>query len=345
MRAYIGSLLQKRDDLPEMRVPLLVAAMIVTCVTGGSAVLCIRGGLGFLVLPMVLLAVMSQAFLILLRRHPAVLAVPLAVGGILLGTAGGWFWAVAGTVCLLLLSCTCAALFLTKESRFVRIASVACVMGVCMLATGIVYISWQFDTLSAAVVYVCETWQEPVAAVLSALSGGTYVLLPETVNRVLYQIMGAVPALVGMFCVGCGALLDGGMRFFFWLFDCSAYFVPEEEDITLPRSFGVLYGVVFFLVTATSSTGSPHIYSILSNCHWVLSLPCAWVGITAIYRKLREGAVLLSLYGTTKSHSPIPAVVILVCFFLFMPTNIAFMLMALYGAGCTIFRHTETERS
>ncbi len=344
MRAYILGLLQKRDDLPEMRIPLAIALTLFACLTGGTAVLLIRAAVGLLTVPFLLISAVCQAFLILLRRHPTSFLVSLLVGLLLLVTGGGWLLAVSVSLGLLLLSCTCAALFLTKESRFVRIASTASVLGVCLLVSGVVYISWRFADLSSAVLFFCELWSEPASTLLTTLSGGTYVLLPETVNQVLYQLMASVPALVGMVCICAAALLDGALRLLFWFFDCEEYFVVAEEEITLPRSFGILYGIFLFLVTTTSATGSPHLYSILSNCHWVLSLPCAWVGITCGYRKLREGVAVFSLYGTSRTHSPLPALLVMVCFFLFLPTNAAFTFMALFGAGCVIFRHPNGEK-
>ncbi len=342
MRKYVLGLLRRRDDLPEMRLPLVTAAALLTCLAGGTAALLADAGAGLLTPVFLLVAALCQAFLILLKRHPAALVVPLSTGALLVLTGGGWLTAVAVSMGLLLLSCTTAALFLTKEPRFVRIASAASVLGLCFLVTGILYISWRFDDLASAVAYFCGVWQAPAATVLTALSGGTYVLLPEMVNRVLYQVVASVPALLGMVCICAAALIDGGMRLLFWFFDCEEYFVRPEEGITLPRSFGVLYGVSLFLVMATSATGSPRIYSILSNCHWVLSLPCAWVGVTHGYRKIREGAAALSLYGSARSRSPIPSLLVIVCFFLFLPAGSAFVLMALFGAGCVVWGHRET---
>ncbi len=342
MRRYVLGLLRQRDDLPEMRMPLTIAAAMLACLTGGTVAGLVHAGAGLLVPFFLLVSALCQAFLILLWRHPAALGIPLLTGALLVLTKGGWLLAVAVSLGLLLLSCTTAALFLTREPRFVRIASAASVLGICLLMTGILYISWRFDTLGAAVAYFCSLLQEPASTVLTALSGGNTVMLPEMVNRILYQVVASVPALLGMLCIFTAACLDGGMRLLFWFFDCEEYFVLPEEGITLPRSFGVLYGVSLLLVTTTSATGSPYVYSILSNCHWVFALPCAWVGITHGYRKLREGAAALSMYGTARSHSPIPSVLVLVCFFLFLPTNSAFVLMALFGAVCVIWGHRET---
>ncbi|MBQ8640584.1 MAG: hypothetical protein IJ480_00070 [Clostridia bacterium] len=344
-------LVKRRDDLPEMRWPLVILTMLAASFFGGSAV-SFQEKAAILTVPFLVLAVVAYTLLILLWRRLAALAVTAGIGAVVLASGGGWFAAVGCAVSILAVSYVYAALFLGREPRFVRIASTASAVGVCLLLTGVAWISWRFGTIGAAIEYACDLYRDAVSTGFQTLYGigGTgedgvrYVLLPETVDAMLYQAVAAVPALTGMMCILFAGLCDGGIRFLFWLLDCGEYFSAEaDQGITIPRSFGVLYGVLLFLVMSTSSTTAPYLYSILSNCHWIFALPCAWVGLSVGFRKLRESMAEASFYGRPRSHSPVFPILITVCFFLFLGLSTAFTLSAVLGAVFIITRRREEE--
>ena len=342
-------LTKRRDDLPEMRWPLVIVTMAAACLTGGTA-LWFRDRAAVLTVPFLVLAVTAYALLILLWRRLAALTVSLGIGAVVLLTGGGWLPAVCCGLCLLAVAYVYAALFLAKESRFVRVASTASAIGICMLLVAIAWISWRFEMVGEAIVYFCDLYRETANTGLQTVYEMTdrpaVVLLPETVNAMLYQVVTAVPALAGMVCILLAGVTDWTIRFLFWLLDCGEYFAAEADGgITVPRSFGVLYGVLLLLVMGTSASSSPHLYSILSNCHWIFALPCAWVGLSVSYRKLRHSLAEASFYGYARRRSPLPAIVILVFFVLLLGLSAAFTVLAVLGALFIITRRSEPKEN
>ena len=339
----------RRDELPEMRWPLVVLTMAAACGCGGLA-LWLWETAPVLTVPFLVLSVTAYTMLILLWRRMTALAVSAGIGAACLLAGAGWFGALGCAVCLLAVSYVCASMFLAREARFIRIASVASAAGICILLASAAWISSRFDTLGEAIVYFCDAARDRADAGLQALyaAGGIesgLVILPETINAVFYQVVVAVPALAGMGCILFAWICDGVVRLLFTLFGCASFFAAEGDGgITVPRSFGVLYGVLLFLVMGTSASGSPYLYSILSNCHWIFALPCAWVGLSAGYRKLRHTLAEISFYGTVKTHSPVPALVMMACFVLLLGVSAAFTVLAVFGA-VLIVRRRKTEES
>lgn len=340
----------RRDDLPEMRWPLVAVTMATVCLAGGGA-LALWETAAVLTLPFLVLAAVAYTLLILLWRRLAALALPVGIAAFTLFTGGGWFAAVCCALGLLAVAYVYASLFLAKERRFVRIASTASAIGVCFVLIATAWFSRQFDTFREALDYVLEVSRAAADSGLQQLYAAkgepAAILLPETINALLYQGMLAVPALAGMGCILLAGVCDCGIRFFFWLLDCGEYFEAEADSgITMPRSFGVLYGVFLFLVMSTSATASPHLYSILSNCHWIFALPCAWVGLSVGYRKLRHSLAEASFYGTSRTHSPISAILILVFAGFVLGLSASFTLFAVLGAVFVITgrRESETEK-
>ncbi|MBR4959982.1 MAG: hypothetical protein IKY52_03705 [Clostridia bacterium] len=342
-------LTRRRDELPEMRWSLVVLAMAVTCLCGGAVPwLCETAVV--LAVPSLVLSVTAYTMLILLWRRLAAVGVSTGIGAVVLLTGGGWFWAVCFAVCLLAVAYVYASLYMAREPRFVRIASGASAAGICGLLVAVAWISGRFDTLGEAIVFFCDRFRDSADVGLQALYGAgnadsTVILLPETINAMLYQVVAAVPALAGMGCILFAWVCDGVIRLTFMQLDCREYFTADGDDgITIPRSFGVLYGVFLFLVMGTSASGSPYLYSILSNCHWIFALPCAWVGLCAGYRKLRHALAEASFYGTVKTHSPLPALFVMVFFVLLLGVSVTFTVLAVLGAVRIIRRRKTTEQ-
>lgn len=339
----------RRDDLPEMRWPLVLLTAFTACVAGGLGCT-FRDGAMVLTVPFVVLAVVAYASLILLWRRLAALAVTPGIAAGVLLCGGNWLTAVCAAVCMLAVAYVYASLFLAKESRFVRIASTASAVGICAVLLAVAWVSWRFASLGDAIRYVCDlarsTVSDGFAALADASGGVQYVLLPEVFDSMLYQAVAALPAIAGMACILFAGLCDAGIRFLFWLLDCDEYFTPEtDEGITIPRSFSVLYCLLLFLVISTDAASNPPLYYMLSNCHWIFALPCAWVGVTVGFRKLRHALDTASFYSRPKTHSPLPALFIFLFFFLFLGVSMAFTLMAILGAMFILIRKNGTEIS
>lgn len=322
-----------RDDLPQMRLPLVVLTTVVSCLLTGLAC-SFRGAALLLSFPFLVLSVVAYSALILLWRHMVSLAV---TGGIALSVllfGGHWLTAVAASTCILAVSYVYASLFLRMENRFCRVATTAFAVGICGLIVTLLYGSWQYGTLPNAIDALCD-----VARHYISTEGTAYTAF--SLDALLHQWLSAFPALYGMAVILFAGLCDGAMQLLFTVLDCSEYFTPDvDEGITSPRSFGVLYGVLLFLVIATDSTATPQTYTILSNCHWVFALPCFWVGLTGLWKKIQ----LLFAEHALYKHAPSP-LLLLVCFAVvygILGLSMAFTLTAIVGA-VTIMRKSEVR--
>ena len=216
----LGLLQLRRDDLPEMRWPLVLVTTTAVCLCGGGA-LRLWDSAPVLTVPVLVLAAVFYSLLILLWRRLAALALPLGIGGWILASGGGWFPAICCGLALLVVAYTYASLFLARESRFVRIASTASAIGICILLITAAWISWRFgtfrDALDAVLTFSRAAADDGLQRLYAAKGETATVLLPETVNAMLYQGLLAVPALVGMGCILLAGVCDGAIRFFFWL--------------------------------------------------------------------------------------------------------------------------------
>lgn len=322
-----------RDDLPQMRLPLVVLTTVVSCLLAGLAC-SFRGAALLLSFPFLILSVVAYSALILLWRHVASLAL---TGGIALAVLlfdGHWLMALAASACILAVSYVYASLFLRMENRFCRVATTAFAVGICGLLVVMLYVGWHYDTMQAAVDALC-------ALVRSYISTEGTVYTAATLDSLLHQMVTTVPALYGMLAISFAGLCDGAMQLLFTVLDCGEYFTPEADDgITSPRSLAVLYGILLFLVVATDSSATPQTYAVLSNCHWVFALPCFWVGLTGLWKKLQLVFAEHALY----KHTPSPFVM-LVCFAVaygLLGLSMAFTLTAIVGA-VTILRKEKVE--
>jgi len=336
----------RREDLPEMRWPLVMTAVLAVCFFGGTAAV-LRGRAALLILPFLALAVSACTLLILLWRRAASMAVfPLTVLAAL-GFGGRPLMSLVCAACILAVSYVYAVLFLARATRFVRITAMAFGLGVCSLLSGLAWLSLRYGTVTDAILHYRDPFRAAAAESVQALqrfsvsggTGGGAVLLPEAMDPLLYQLVLAIPALLGWVSMGIAAFCDGCIRLLFRVLDCGAYFTPEEDrGITMPRSFAVLYGIFLFLVMSTSSVSNPHLYRILANCHFVFALPCAYVGLSAGVSRIRDRWAEASFYHHAPSHSPVPAVLVSVFMILFFGFPTAFTLTATAGAALVVLK-------
>ncbi len=312
-----------RDDLPQMRWPLVVLTTVIACLLAGLAS-SFRGAALLLSFPFLVLSVMAYSALILLWRHVASLAVTGGIALAVLAFGGHWLTAAAFSCGLLAVSYVYASLFLRMENRFVRVATTAFAVGICGVLAILLYVGWHYDTLQDAIDALCHMGQRFIST-----KGTAYTA--STLDALLHRLVTAVPALYGMLAILFAGLCDGAMQLLFYILDCSAYFTPEADDgITSPRSFAVLYAVLLFLVITTDSQDTPQMYAMLSNCHFVFALPCFWVGLTGLWKKLGLWLAEHALY----KHTPSP-LLMLVCFALaygLLGLSLAFTVTAIVGA-------------
>lgn len=322
-----------RDDLPQMRWPLVLLSVVVACLSAGLAC-SFQGAALLLSIPFLVLSVTAYSALILLWRHMVALAVTGGIALAVLFCGGHWLTAVGASASLLAISYTYACRFLAKDTRFVRVAATASAVGICGLLLAMLYVGWHWGSLRDAIDALCAYGRE---LLLARLQDSDTIVLPSAIDRFLGQLAATLPAIGGMGAILFAGLCDGAMQLLFWLLDCTDYFTPDaDKGVTSPRSFGILYGVLLFLVLTTDSTASPHLYTMLANCHWVFALPCFWVGLTRLWQKLRDLCIEHALYH----HAPSPLLMV-TCFvviFGILGLSTAFTLTAIVGAGVILRR-------
>lgn len=322
-----------RDDLPSMRLPLVVLSIVVTCLFAGLA--CSFRGMALLLsFPFLILSMVAYSALILLWRHMASMVVTGGIAGTIFLLGGHWLMAVAVSACLLAVSYVYASLFLRMENRFFRVATTAMAVGICGVLLLLLYGGWHYGTWQNAMDGLIPWLQSYIST-----EGTTYTA--ATLESLLQKSITTVPALYGMAVILFAGLCDGAMQLLFTILDCSVYFTPDmDKGITSPRSFGVLYGILLFLVVTTDSSATPQMYAILSNCHWVIALPCFWVGLTGLWKKLQRSFAEHALYA----HTPSP-ILLVFCFAVvygLLGLSMAFTLTAIVGA-VTIVKKSEVR--
>lgn len=327
----LRKVLERREDLPEMRWPLVIFSVVVACVSMGLAIT-FEGMAMLLTVPFLVVSVVSYSALILLWRRWAALMVPLGMIGVTVLLGGSWLV----SACILGISYVYASLFLGKASRFVRVASTASAVGIGVVLLLAVHISSRYGTLSSAIPAVGHAWQERVSAMLGERSEYLmiYVFPPQMLLSFFYDVVEVSPAILGMGSIAFAWACDRALRWGFHVLSCTEYFTPEaDQGITLPKSFCTLYGVLLFLLVTTNSVTSPHIYKLLSNCHWVFAVPCFGVGIAAVFRVLYAKMKVHFEHFYLYSHklSPIAPVLVLIFVFLLIGISLAFILTAILG--------------
>jgi len=349
-----GMVFKQRDDLPQMRLPT-VCLMFVLTVFGGALGACMVPEDMFAALLFLFVAIVSYAMLILLWRSlVSLLVVPLMAGVIFL-LGGGPMPMIAGCLSILVIAYVYATCCMAQEGRFVRMTSVAIVTAICVFCTAAAWCSSRYDSLSDVILegkQICRDLFNRAYQTIGEISGTTeaegtasviLVLTPESIDRFFYQILAALPSLFGICIMGFTLLFDGVCVWLLRLFQCKECFIPSRDSgITLPRSFGWVYVILLIMTMTTSVSDTPRLYSILSNCHWVFAFPCAGVGITWGYRRLREKIDNVSYYKVGNSMSRLPAVMLLVVLILFIGLAGAVTAAAALGAIYVIrFRDQE----
>jgi len=334
---------RRQENLPEMRWPMILVNILAVCLFIGLGV-SRQGADVLLALPFLSFAVMLYTVLLVLWRKIASLAVvPAAIfAGLLFGSSLPI--SVMGTVGVFAVSYGSAWLLLERKARFVRITASAIWIGGLLFAALLYWVYSRFGSETEAlqycqdsVMHAVQTAQERLQDVYGDVVRDSAVMQPDAAAEMVNQIALTLPALIGWFATVLAAFCSAGIHWLLRLLGCENFLVPNgDREITTPRSFAGVFCVLLFLVMATSSTANPLLYSILANCYFVFALPCAYVGITAGLRAIRNRLAELFLLSHPLRGIPLPTVIAVCVLLLLGGGSTAFTVMAIYGAWCIL---------
>lgn len=307
---------RKRTDLPEMRWTLALVSVLVSvgCAWLGTVVSTSpAGGL----LWALLLWSVSTAFYsgLILLWHNAVWILVTPITGFCLWASGyGLFTVLSVSLALLFIARLAAAGWLEPKTRFVRMALLSC--GIAFVLAGCLFVGLSLQYASFDAFYADALVTVDLLLTRFAEAGNT-TFSSGTASALLHTMFLSLPALLGVTAELLAASVLFLCRTFLRILDCEEYFHTAADDgITTPRSFGAVSLVVLLMALLTSPYDNPLLYSILSNILSVLSLPCAYVGIRELFRRMQHRFFFYRLHTAETQRRPLPLSTVLLFVFL-----------------------------
>ena len=295
------SVMEQRDDLPEMPLPLAILCILATALFGAVAARLLSPAVEgdpfasqnvagiFAALPFLPLSVMFYALTILLwRRMASLLATPVTFGAMLLFGAR-FSDAFALSLAILLISYVFAVSLIGKETRFRRMQSLtlaaAVSFGLCIFAR----VSLDFGSYTALV----DAYMEAVPAMIgrwySAVFAAADIAIAESsLNEMARELFVMLPAYFGMFCVIFAWAADCLIRRMFTILGCASIFTDESAGTTMPFIYAAVYAGVLLLTLFTPSSSMPLPHVMFKSVLLVMALPCSAVGVRKISDYLED---------------------------------------------------------
>jgi len=279
----VFSVMRKRDDLPEMTIPLVLlmtaVTLLLTSAAGRLASSDLVGAAASL--PFAAMSVCMYALIILLwRRLASLLATPLTFAAMLL-TGSSLFAAVAITLSTLFMSYVFAVSLIARETKFRRLGSLSASAALCLTLTVIAFAGFHADSPDAFASLCMDE--------LSVRIGQAYGLAPSEsyVREAARGILVMTPAYTVVLATAFAWFTELLAKSMFRLLACTDRFIGITHRITLPLPFAVIYVTVFFLTMMTVPEQAPLFHTLLNSVMISMMLPCAAVGTSMVLRKLR----------------------------------------------------------
>ncbi len=140
------------------------------------------------------------------------------------------------------------------------------------------------------------------------------------------SVITSLPAMVMIGAIIVSILSDALVRCLFGLFDCGEYFGEVSAPVVIPKSYAIIYAAVFFTAISTSSVYNPLIYVMCKNVAYSMMLPCAAVGLTSLFKKGRD-----EYFYMTRKKAAVLILAALV--FVSLGLNVSLILLSLGGAA------------
>lgn len=284
MLGLLFSVMHKREDLPEMRLPLATLCIVLSSLSScmGASLLssALSGEAGLCViaiLPLLSLAVCLYSMTILLwRRVRSLLTTPITA--LLMYHFGvGAFSSVVILVTVLVCSYAHAVSMLSRETKFRRIGSTSLLFAICVFLSCVAFVSMYSEPsecVHTAYRYITSALREYL------LSLGVGVTEYECAS-VVRELMLLIPAYIGILSIGAVAVCDILLSKLFILLDCEGMFILSDGDTSMPKSYAFLYIASFLLF---GSFGSDSLFrAVFKSATYIMLFPCAYVGLSLIF--------------------------------------------------------------
>lgn len=287
--------MRKRDDLPQMRAPLVILFVILISafvaaaskLAGTDSESSIYSALGIASSMMFYPVVICFYSLIILlwRKVASLLATPIMFF-VTLAASDSLFRASTITLSVLFVSYMFAVSMISRESRFKRTSILALSYAVCISLTCISAVGLYLGTYDSFI----EAFMEKIPVLIEKIFANLgYVSVHETYYRELARsIIVKAPAIIGVTSVVMAFITDYLTFLVFRILGCENVFIESTKKITMPLSYAVIYATVFFMTIFTSYEYNPLIYEMLSGVMLVMMLPCAVVGVSGFVRDMEE---------------------------------------------------------
>lgn len=292
------SVMRRHDELPEMSVPLtllmMLGCILFTAASGKLATpaepygpdVSSSGYIGMAVsllfLPVV--GCMYASVILLWRKVASLLVTPICFG-VMLWAGVRLFPAAAISLSMLFCSYVYATSLISGETRFRRMTALAAASGICVALTGAAYIGLYFGGFDS----FADWYMEYVPLRMGEVYMNAGMTVPET--ELAYgcrQLLMMVPAYTAVLAITLAWITEFLMHTLFRVLDCEEVFIETSEQITMPVSYAVVYGVVFLLSWLTPAQSHPFLHILLESITCAMILPCAAIGLDGVKRALEE---------------------------------------------------------
>jgi len=347
------SVMKKRDDLPEMTLPLAVLFLIGSAVFASAAAkLCTPSSdelfsvsdlLGTLAaLPFLPAAACLYALLILLwRRLLSLLTTPVMFLTMMLFGADVFPSAVI-TVSLLFVSYVFAVSLIGRENRFRRLTCLSLSIALCLGLTVLAWLGIQFDSFSeftgVFMNRMPEIMADAVSSYIGKAAGESVSVDPSLFASSARSFLVMLPSYIGVLSLALAWLVDFSASVAFKALDCEDVFIEITRRITLPFSYCVVYAAVFILFILTGSESNPMISMMLRSVLYVMLPPCAVVGIKGLMLILED-----KLYYMTREK--VLAGIIMFSALAFLGAAAFLLITSAAGAALVISKTIRAKRS
>ncbi len=354
MLKRLFSVMRKRDDLPEMKLPLALVFMLGTALfscAGARLLISSADASGTLAhaagiaasLVFFPAAVCLYAMIILLwRRYASLLTTPLTAAMLYFTVIDAYrarefhftisvIVTVAVTVTVLMASYTFAVSMISRETRFRRVAAVTLSYALCISLSLTAYAGTQFGSLENIASAVYSSLKNTLSALY--YEAGSAVETHEC-SRMAREIASSLPAYIGMLSLILAALSDFLAKRLFRVLDCEDVFISLSREITMPKAFAYIYifsAVMFFL---SSGSDFALLYIMAKSLTYIMILPCAAVGIGEILKKPED-----EYFSANKRN--ITALIAVFIAVMFLGIRFAVVTASVCGAAKTIVKKTE----